>query len=211
MFLLVFLVCRCMEVTPLIYMKNRKIHEEKDGPPVTLDEVIKIIDKDEKIYVLDIDGIEKNKPNLCTYQTIPGRFQIWVDTGPRNLGDVVDAIMAGATDITLRKNLWHDLDIPSIREITESGIYADIDFENQREHNIYQGLFYDADGLVIFNDKNQIESDFKAGSIMKNYCAKYKVYVYEQNPENLAYWKNLGASGLLIDLGKKKEFTENGF
>jgi len=40
-----------MEIIPLIYVKNRKIHAEKDGKPVSLDEVLERVNK---------DGISKN-------------------------------------------------------------------------------------------------------------------------------------------------------
>ena len=67
-----------MELVPLIYVKNRKIHAEKDGKDISPDEVLERISKDRKIYVLDIDGIEKNKPNLCLYPKLSEHYEIWV-------------------------------------------------------------------------------------------------------------------------------------
>jgi len=75
-----------MEIIPLIYLKKRKILAEKEGECLSLNEMSEQINKDEKIYVLDIDGIEKDKPNLCLYPKLSENHKIWVDAGPRVLG-----------------------------------------------------------------------------------------------------------------------------
>jgi len=199
-----------MEIIPLVYLKNRKM-EEKDGGRLSFDEVLERVDKDKAIYFLDIDGIEKDKPNLCSYQKISKHRKIWVDAGPRVLGDVVDVVMAGATSITVRKELWSELDVSSIREITENEIYTDINLNKQNKRGAEAALFHDADGLVIFNNKNQIETDFKFGSFLKNLYTKYKIYVYESNRKYFSYWETLGVAGLLVDINKIMEFNEHGF
>ena len=194
-----------MEVISLIYLKKRKILSEKEGKQISLNDLLERIDKDGKIYVLDIDGIEKDKPNLYLYPKLSENHKIWVDAGPRVLGDVVDSIMAGATNITVRKKIWPELDISGIKEITESEIYVDIGPKNQNMHSIKFSLINNADGLVIFNDKNQIESDFKYSSFLKNLSAKYKMYAYESSQKNFSYWKTQGVTGILMDLDKIKE------
>jgi len=195
-----------MELVPLIYVKNRKIHAEKDGKDISPDEVLERISKDRKIYVLDIDGIEKNKPNLCLYPKLSEHYEIWVDAGPRVLGDIVDMVMAGASNITVRKNLRHELEIPSIKDITERGIYVDVDLKSHNVRNIDFSLFQGVDGAVIFNDKNLIKGDFKSGGFLKSLCTRYKIYAYEPNPKNFSYWKTLGVTGILVDISKAEEF-----
>jgi uncharacterized protein related to proFAR isomerase len=194
-----------MEVISIIYLKKRKILSEKEGEQISLNDLFERIDKDKKIYVLDIDGIEKDKPNLCLYPKLSENHKIWVDAGPRVLGDVIDSIMAGATNITVRKKIWPEPDISGIKEITESKIYIEIDSKNNNMHSIKISLINNADGLVIFNDKNQIETDFRFSSSLKNLSAKYKIYVYESNEKNFYYWKAQGIAGILMDLDKIKE------
>lgn len=192
-----------MDLIPLIYMKKRKIYVEKTQSPVTLKEFLKQIEGEKKIYIFDLDGIEKDKPNLCTYQRLSGSYDLWVDFGPRNLGDVVDATMAGATDITLRKNLCPQLYISKIKGITENKIYENIDFA--------EGLsFGDADGLVNFNSREEIERDFKHSDFFKRMSLKNKVYSYETDLENRTYWERFGVEGLLVDINKLKG-RKNGF
>jgi len=180
-------------------MKNRKIHLETEGSVVPLEELLKKIEKRKKIYILDLDGIEKDKPNLCTYQRIPDSYDLWVDFGPRNLGDVVDATMAGATDITLRKNLCPNLFVPDIREIIENKIYTIIDFAEDLSS-------YDADGLVNFNSREKIETNFKYSDLFSRIVLKNKIYSYESDLKNRSYWKRFGVEGLLVDTNKLKEF-----
>ena len=188
-----------MDLIPLIYMKKRKIHVEKTQSSITLKEFLKQVEGEKKIYIFDLDGIEKDKPNLCTYQRLSGSQELWVDNGPRNLGDIVDATMAGATDITLRKNLCAQLYVSEIKEITENKIYENIDFDEELS-------FGDADGLVNFNSREEIERNFKHSDFLKKRGLKNKIYSYETDLENRAYWERFGVEGLLVDLNKLKEF-----
>lgn len=188
-----------MDLIPLIHMKNRNIYPGKSQDPLSFEEFLKKLDEDMKIYILDLDGIEKDKPNLCTYQRLSTSHDLWVDNGPRNLGDIVDSFTAGATDITLRRNLCHKLNISDIKDISENKVYTNIDFTEDLS-------FYDTDGLVNFNSREEIESNFKYGEYFKKMILKSKIYSYESDLENISYWKQFGIEGLLVDLNKFKEF-----
>ena len=195
-----------MEIIPLIKLKKRKIIDTNSS---LTDNILEQIDEEQVIYILDIDGIEKDKPNLCTYQRLSKSHALWVDNGPRNLGDVVDAFMAGATRITIRKDLCLRLDIPNIREITENKIYININLENQKTY-IHEDLFYhEADGLVNFNNREKIRLDFRYSDFLKQFITKNKIYSYESNSRNIFYWKNYGMDGLLVEIKKLQEFKKN--
>jgi len=196
-----------MEIIPLIYVKNRKIYTEKEGKPVSLDEVLEQMDEEDSIYFLDIDGIEKNKPNLCTYQRITEKQDIWVDAGPRVLGDVVDLIMAGANRITIRNNLFPMEEIPNIKEVTENMIYTVVELRNEKERMFSFSPLPGVDGLVFFSDKKQIEMDFKTGELFRTLCNKYKVYAAEADRKNSSYWEKMGATGILLDFKIAKNWV----
>lgn len=188
-----------MDLIPLIYMKNRKIHLEKDGESISSKEFSNLIEDNSKIYILDLDGIEKDKPNLCTFQRFSSLYELWVDFGPRDLGDVVDATMSGVTDITLRKNLYPQLNIADIKEITENKVYTNIDFKDDITSE-------EADGLVNFNSREDTEKDFNYRSSLKKLGENNRIYSYESKLQNQTYWKYFEIDGLLVDLGKIKEF-----
>ena len=188
-----------MEIIPLISMKNRKILEEGPNFKQKLEE----IGENNIIYILDIEGIETDRPNLCTFQKMSKDYEIWVDNGPRNLGDVVDVFMAGASRITLRKHLYPQVDISRIREISENQVFANIEFE-EADDSFNLGI----DGFVNFNSRENVENDFKYNTFLKQYSSKNKVYSYESNLENVNYWKALGVEGLLVKINKLEEFKK---
>lgn len=190
-----------METIPLVYVKNKRIQIEKDRKNISLDDVLENVTKDKDIYFLDVDGIEKNKPNLCTYQKIAEKRNIWVDAGPRVLGDVVDLLMAGANKITIRPHLFPIEEIPSIKDVTENMIYSVVDLLKDEENSFaFSQLFPSIDGLVFFSDRKKIEGDFKKEDLLKSLCTKYKVYVAETDEKNIPYWNKIGGSGVLLDL-----------
>jgi hypothetical protein len=200
-----------MEIIPLIYLKKRKILMKKDGDLISLDDLLKKFDNDRKLYILDLDGLEKYKPNLCMYPKLSKKYKIWVDAGPRTLGDVVDSIMAGAINITVRRKIWPELSIPLIKEITDYEIYSDIHPENQYSQSIFLSTLNDVDGLVSFTNKEYVDADFKYASFLKNMCSKYKVYIYDSDQQNFSYWKKNGVNGLFIDIKKAMEVKKHEF
>lgn len=196
-----------MDIVPLIRLKKRKMIKENDEI-LSLDKLKNLVKKDVPVYLYDIDGIEKDKPNLCLYQKISQFQKIWIDAGPRVLGDVVDAIMAGATSITLRKDIWKDIHVPSIKEITESDIFLEVGTTTNEIYDLNPSLFNELDGFVLFANKLNLDRDFKLKSYLKNLFKNYKIYVYESDPKNLSNWKNLGVSGILMDIDKAVEVQQ---
>lgn len=196
-----------MQIIPLIKLKKRKI---LDHPKSSLKEVLKEIDENEKIYILDLDGIEKDKPNLCTFQRLSSSYDLWVDFGPKNIGDIVDAVMAGATAITLREYLGSKIEISDIREITENKIFTNIDFKYRSKYDLGDSNIISSDGLVTFNTRELIESSFKNSDFFKTISMKKDIYIYDSDLKNNAYWKRFGIKGLLVDFDKIKEF-KHGF
>ena len=194
-----------MEIIPLINLKKGKMVEPKYLENVSLNELLERF-KDDKLYILDHDGIEKNKPNLCLYQKLSKHHELWVDAGPQVLGDVVDSVIAGANSITIRKNLWQDTDISGIKEISENKIYGEVTLERYIISGTITSLVYDVDGLVVFDKKNQIEGDFKSAERLKDICKRYETYAYGLKKKNVAYWEKLGVTGLLIDIERAEEF-----
>jgi len=196
-----------MELVPLIKTHKRKIVSDT---PLTEENILEKIAENSLLYVLDIDGIEKDKPNYCTYQKLSKSFDLWIDSGPRTLGDVVDAFMAGATRITIRREFCRQLDINSIREITENKIFTSLNLDSEQK-KIDDDLFIqESDGLVNFNDKKKVELEHKYSDFLKYQSSKNKVYSYESDPYNISFWKNYDIDSLLVDIQSVKEFEKYG-
>jgi uncharacterized protein related to proFAR isomerase len=185
-------------------MKNRKIHVESDGSPVSINDFLKQIDEDKEVYFLDVDGLEKDKPNLCTYQKVAGHGKMWVDVGPRTIGDVTDLVMAGATSITIRKNLFPIEELEKIEEMTESKIYIAVDLKDRQGPEVFFSNLQNIAGLVVNFEKKKLEIDFDSKELLKRLCNKYSVYVVESEKENIPYWERIGVKGILLDFLKVK-------
>ena len=194
-----------MEYVPLIYLNGEK-HTSKEKKYI--DEILDI-DKFKIIYIIDEFGLKKNKPNLSIYQKLSNTFELWIDGGPRNLGDFVDMVLVGALKITIRRNLWMDFSIESIREISENKLFLNVDLNIPEKLNDDNHFTANFDGLVFFNNTNQIRNDFKNLSLLKKFCLKNNLYVYEPNPKNIQYWKRMGVVGLLADINRIKEFEND--
>lgn len=184
-----------MEFIPLITLQKGRITQD----------ISEKLDEFKRIYVLDLDGIEKGRPNFDFYQKFSASVDLWVDNGPRNIGDVVDALMAGATDITIRREMCKNLKISDIRDVSENKIYANIDFEKSDDM-----FFYEVDGFVNFIEKDRIEPNLEYSGHMDKIKAEKKIYSYESDRKNISFWAGLNIEGLLVDIGKFKEF-KNGF
>lgn len=187
-----------MDILPLTTIHNKKIQNF---------DLLEKIKEDMLLYLIDLDGIEKDKSNLDIYQKLSKKYQLWIDNAPRKLGDIVDVFMTGAENITIRKTFYSNIKIEKIREITENKIYANIEINNQT--NVFTDSFYNKfDGLINFYTRAEIEHDFKKEKIIKNILAKNKIYIYENNRKNIDYWKNFSPFCFLVDLSKYWEFVK---
>ena len=93
----VFSIFEKMEIIPVITMEKREISKKQSK---FLKKYLDERARQKPLYILDLFGINKDKPNLCTYQKLSKDFELWIDSGPRNLGDVVDIFMAGANAVS---------------------------------------------------------------------------------------------------------------
>ncbi|UCH71832.1 MAG: hypothetical protein JSW62_05395 [Thermoplasmatales archaeon] len=198
-----------MELIPLIYFKNRKILSAKDEGGVSISAFLKRDNNFDKIYILDEDGIRDYKPNLCSYQKLSEKFEMWIDFGPITLGDIVDSFMTGATSITIRKDFWCIPNFSSIKEITENKIYAGIDFIDWTEIGNFFSLLDDVDGLVVFDNKEKEFSNINKSMLVKKVCKKKDVYVYESDFEKISYWDALGVKGILTEINNLRGVEKN--
>ncbi|MGC8581061.1 MAG: hypothetical protein ACP5RS_02235 [Thermoplasmata archaeon] len=76
--------------------KKDIIRDENNEP----EDPFYIVDKLSKIsgivYIIDINGIEDNSPQLDLLQELTEYSKLWVDTSPRRIEDVYDVLIVGA-------------------------------------------------------------------------------------------------------------------
>lgn len=191
-----------MEIIPCVTLKKINLKNffisEKD--------ISSYIKEGEKLYILDLDGIEKNRQNLEFYQKISLLYDLWIDCGPRNIGDVVDIFMTGATSITIRRQFYPLLNLSDIRDISENKVYLNIDFQDYKNFNNLNLFLKDYDGFVNFKSKEEIEGEIYLNEYINKLHRYNKIYCYENNVKNYIFWKRFDLDGLIIDIKKIKEF-----
>ncbi len=186
-----------MNIIPLVSIRKGQIFDGKEGKVLSLDDLAVRAQKDSMVYVLDYDGIDSNNPNFELYQRLAEQYVLWIDNGPRRLDDVMDTIMAGATNITLRQDLWPDIDMLGVQEMTDDEIYLDMSQQHQ-EHKPLNVSYAGDIGIILFTDENMY------GNFSKDAIVKKKVFLYAVSIEKASFWEEQGISGIVIDLRNKQ-------
>jgi hypothetical protein len=132
---------------------------------------------------------------------------MWVDTGPRDLGDIVDAVLAGATTLTLRPPLWPSFQLNQIRDITENRLFLEQPLINNSQNPSFTNQH--ADGVVIFPKTPQEQREFKHRTRIKTLSTHTKLYVFLSDPKQIASLESLGVTGILVELHKLPEFKKH--
>ena len=192
-----------MELIPLLTLKKNKIYPGTIPTTITTTDLLQQIKSDTPVYFLDLDGINDDKPNLCLFQKLGSKLQLWTDSGPRVLGDIVDTLMAGAQHITLRPHLWTNKTIENIQEITDQKLYIHTETSDNTTFP------HTADGIVLIPQESDPQLSFKQESHLKTLALKTPIYLYDPHKNNYAYWQKLGITGILINLDQYPEYISH--
>ncbi len=198
-----------MEIIPLIYIKHRKKYSDYDNNNKISDEkIMQVLSKNKKLYLYDMDGIKENKPNLCSYQRFSTLAELWIDAAPRDLGDIVDNLMAGGNNIIIQEKKWIGEIFSEIKKITHNNIFYRLDFENERS-DIYDAISTpDIDGVIVLKNYEEIRDNHTIGNFVKNLSEKTTIYGFEDNPKDFSYWKKIKAKGVFVEIDKLEEFKK---
>lgn len=88
------------EIIPLLLLKGRMtlIREYSRKSLSTLSKTFRERNY-EKVYVMDLDGIERNRPQLDIVQYLSDDFSVLYEAGPRRGVNVIDLVVAGADTV----------------------------------------------------------------------------------------------------------------
>ena len=184
-----------MEVVPVFYLS--KTYHTDEVNPLYLRNIMKKHEfKD--LYVIDEQGIKRNEPQYEFYQRFSSMFNLWVDTGPRDIDDVVDDIFSGAKRIIIRLNLWKDESLSKIRDLSDHEIFIAVDGTHIEQVFHRSGLYEDADGFILFmkSDKKQ---DFKNDSLLNQLIKNKRIYIFDEK-HNESMWESKEIKGILKDV-----------
>jgi hypothetical protein len=184
-----------MEYVPVFYLSKK--FGKNDVKPMYLRDIMKKHGFSD-LYVIDEQGIKLNEPNYSFYQRYSSLFDLWVDTGPRDIGDVVDDIFSGAKRIVIRLNLWNEESLSKIKALTDHELYLAVNGSNIQVIYEHPGLFEQANGIVLFMT-NKFRVDFKQESKISQIIKDKPTYVFDDD-ENERYWASKNIKGFLKDI-----------
>jgi phosphoribosylformimino-5-aminoimidazole carboxamide ribonucleotide (ProFAR) isomerase len=72
-----------------------------DGKPVDPFDVVDRLPAHSRLYVVDLDGVERGDPQVEYLQELARDLELWVDAGVRTSDQAIDIFVAGASRVTL--------------------------------------------------------------------------------------------------------------
>ncbi|MFO8078507.1 MAG: hypothetical protein R6U21_07705 [Thermoplasmatota archaeon] len=188
-----------MDVIPIIHLKHQILFKKKETASVRA-----LLDKHSlsSVYLYDEQGILKNHPQVDFYQKLSKVYELWVDAGPREVGDIVDIVFSGAKKIVLRPSSWVETDVKTIRDLTDHQLFCHYDIDvTQREENMRYPLpDYDFDGIIVFVHGDWKKRRFATEEKIKNLAKKNHAFVYTSDYQDQSFWKSVGFKGILVDI-----------
>lgn len=113
-----------------------------------LEEAWDVADRWGGLCVVDRYGQRTNRPNIDLYQELSRGTELWLDTGPVHIEDLMDNVIAGVHRVTVR---WdHVWDLETLEEgmgMVEDGFYVGIPFRDDAVPSRRGGM-PDVDGIV---------------------------------------------------------------
>jgi uncharacterized protein related to proFAR isomerase len=130
-----------LEIIPAINLfkgvpviKRTEVYEslqDKDREDISLIDVIdELKERFDKLFITDINGIIRDKPQLELLKGISNKMELWVDAGTRSKDGVIDVLVAGAGKVVLStKTLGNLKELEKAVELSENVILG-IDYDN---------------------------------------------------------------------------------
>ncbi|MEM4258391.1 MAG: hypothetical protein QXL17_04475 [Candidatus Thermoplasmatota archaeon] len=192
-----------MDIIPCICIKHAKCYS-LFSQELPLSRIHTILPQESILYLYDVHGIAENRPDLTMMQRLADEYIVWVDAGVRSVDDVMDVVTAGASKITLRKNLWQTLEIPKIRYVTDVELYLDISSGNFRSW-IELSVYADMLGFTYVDIDHHTDEQYYENTI-KELSTKYKIYLLKTTVNSVHHWKEYPIAGFIVDITKYQEF-----
>ena len=84
----------------------------------------------EEIFILDIDGIETNKPDLNLMVKLSAHKEVWVDAGSQTAGDAADVLISGAARVVMGTKTMRDFEQLAEAVDLSANIIFSLDLDN---------------------------------------------------------------------------------
>ncbi|MCL4326119.1 MAG: HisA/HisF-related TIM barrel protein [Candidatus Thermoplasmatota archaeon] len=162
------------KIIPLVELKNGRIWNSnnssyyiRDGEYLDPFEIMdELSEQYERLYLIDIDGIENNNPQLDLLNELTDYAKLWIDTGPRRWEDLFDVVVVGSEKSIISLDFIPFEDLKKILDYTEQiGVKYPVnyfpsqaDMNALNKYNIIQIIHFDDKGY--FNKINYFDENF---------------------------------------------------
>lgn len=135
------------EIIPLLLLRGRPALRREYSKKELSDLSKRLRDLNfSKLYILDFDGIDRNKPQLDIVQSLCNDFSISYDAGPRKGANVIDMVIAGADTVYMGTYRMASLDEIEVALSLTEGVGLKIDWNGKM-----LGMGKDIDGTSLPN------------------------------------------------------------
>ncbi|MFO8133709.1 MAG: hypothetical protein R6U10_07280 [Thermoplasmatota archaeon] len=133
-----------MDRIPLVHVENGQavVGGECSSAVEALRE---LRDGHDLVYVVDLDGVRRNRANIDVYKAVSKKAFLWLDAAPRRVEDVIDLVVAGASRVTLGDAV-PDGDLRQLVDMVESDLYLRSERPLQAERRVRR---FELAGLVV--------------------------------------------------------------
>ncbi len=176
------------------------------------------------VYVMDIDGMEKNEPNLKVIQSTSPLMPMWLDAGPGDGMVIMDIMIAGVSKTIIGTRNMRDMDLIKEALDMSDNVILSIDYDEKLlspsqnisdlgmdqlyseavELGIKSGIFFDfgrlktSSSLAMDNIKSMLlrfEEVYVAGII---------------SPSDIDDLEELGVAGIIADFKSLRDWGITG-
>ncbi len=126
---------------------------EKDE--VAVDQMLNELQDFDTLYMLDLDGIERDRPQLDLIRTLSMRKKLWVDGGSRDIDTLTDMYIAGADRVVLSTKTAPSVDFIEESAEMSNTLILSIDMDG--------GIISNSDEVKVMNVEELVESAVDMG------------------------------------------------
>ncbi|ODS40680.1 MAG: hypothetical protein A7315_02375 [Candidatus Altiarchaeales archaeon WOR_SM1_79] len=198
-------------------VKGEKDYEpllDKDEKDMNLHGLIDLLKgRFERVLITDINGINKDKPQLDLYKDISKKIELWVDAGSRIRDGAIDILVAGAAKVVLgTKTLLNLEELEKICELSENVIF-EIDYDDgivspkkkireMSPSQLIEEVKNHGIEDIIFTDLKHLSSDshFNIDVVSTLLRSDLKVYIHGRFDIKNKIFENLNFTGLIIEV-----------
>ena len=216
-----------MEIIPSISFKNEEPviveggdyeYYSKNGHVLSLNEILGELEDYERIYYLDIDGINKNKPQIDVIRELSLRKEIWGDTGARDENGITDAFVAGIHRAVLSTKTAYKWDAFKKASKMSDELIMGIDMEDNiispseeirkwsLREIIRKGIELDIDTFVI---ADLSESGFERRTLDMLPEGSYRIFIGGAERDEIKNINHPNISGFILGLKEAIRYKTN--